>query len=386
MSGRVVLHIGAMKTGTSFVQSVLLKHAEQLEAAGAGYLGTFRQQMRSVQDALRSPGDLAAWHRLLGLVRDDCTNIISMEFLSFAKPPQIEALLEPLRGREVQVVLTARDQLRVLPAQWQSHTRNFGSASWGAYLREVCTSRRPARPGHAYRTYHRAQDLVEIVDRWAGAAGVHRFDVVTVPRPGAPREELWLRFCRALGLSVDDVQLASVTENPSIGYASCDVLRRLNEHLVEKPTGGVRQRLTPGARLSPGRAAAQRLPGYRSLIREIVDHGLAPLRNEETKPVLDRDAAHYAVARNREVVDLLARSGIGCVGSIDDDLPTELPAAGFPATVAPPPQEHVLRAAQAVWDHVALTTGARAGRPTGLDELTADAARMLLSRSAESGS
>ncbi|MDT4921616.1 MAG: hypothetical protein QOI15_2518, partial [Pseudonocardiales bacterium] len=31
MSGRVVLHIGAMKTGTSFVQSVLLKHAEQLE-------------------------------------------------------------------------------------------------------------------------------------------------------------------------------------------------------------------------------------------------------------------------------------------------------------------------------------------------------------------
>ena len=230
MTGRVVLHIGAMKTGTTFVQSVLGLHPEQLEAAGAEFTPKFSRQMHAVQEGLRGDGDFTSWQKMVAGAGTDRTSIISMEFLSFAGPKQVAAFLEPLRGRDVTVVLTVRDQMQALTAQWQSHTRNFGTASWEEYLREVCRAKPPRGGSAAYRTYHRAQDYAEILGRWVDRPEVSRLEVVTVPPPGAPHEELWLRFCRAAGIDVPDVSLAAVKDNPSIGYASCDVLRRVLRH------------------------------------------------------------------------------------------------------------------------------------------------------------
>jgi hypothetical protein len=375
MSGRIVLHIGAMKSGTSFIQSVLLKHPEQLAAAGAEFLGTFGQQMRVVQDGLKRPSDLSGWRELVGGARDDRTSIVSMEFLSFARPNQVAAFLEPLQGRDVQVVLTVRDQLHALPAQWQSHTRNYGAAGWGEYLRQVCVPERPQPPGLAYRTYHRAQDLVTIADRWATRPEVGHLAVVTVPRPGSPRDELWSRFSQAVGITVPDVCLGAVTDNASIGYASCDVLRQLNRHLFGLRPGAHRKRL---ATQQAPPAGDRELPGYRKLIRQVVQDALAPLRNDETRPVLDCDAAAYALARNRELRELTDGRKLDLVGSADD-LPVATALSEFPKTVTPPPSEHVLRAAEAVWDCLARATAATAERPAHLDVLLSDAAHMLRS-------
>ncbi|WP_121255286.1 hypothetical protein [Nocardioides ferulae] len=359
MSGRVVLHLGAMKTGTSFVQDVLGQHPEQLAAAGVEFLGGFGKQTRAVLDGLRRTGTedaLQRWRRLISGAPDDRTAVVSMEFLSFASPRQVAGFLEPLRGREVQVVLTVRDQLRVLPAQWQSYTRNFGTSSFADYLREV-REPRPRKPvGRAYRTYHRAQDIVEIVDRWVGRPEVARFDVVTVPPPGAPREELWERFCRAIEVTVPGIGLDAVHDNSSLGYASCDALRRVNVHLQD---------------VAPGR--------YRKVIRPVARETLAQLRNDESRPVLDQAAADYARARNREVREVLGQRGVGLVGDLGD-LPVDAPAEALSAEVVAPPAEEVLRAARAVWQHAARTArvaDTTLSAPQRLDEIVSDAARML---------
>jgi hypothetical protein len=378
MNGGVVLHIGAMKTGTSFVQSVLQEHPEQLAAAGAVFVRSFGEQMRAVQEGLRVDGDFTMWRKLVAKPRRHRTSIISMEFLSYAHQEHIEAFLEPLQGREVRVVLTVRDQLRTLPAQWQTHTRNFGTASWEAYLREVCRAKAPRHPTNAYRTYHRAQDYVEILERWSRHPGVSSVAVVTVPPTGAPHEELWHRFCRAAGIDVPGVCLDAVKDNPSIGYASCDALRRLNEDIFGTTDAEPSPTLLRLLRLrsGPSRDDAERMPGYRRQVRAVVRESLAPLRQHETRPVVDNAAAQWAVRRNREVGELVARSRVTLVGSLDD-LPTTASEADFPIQAAPPPADQLLRAARAMWNHLADASGRRGDPPDDLERLTSESAALL---------
>ena len=202
MAKRVVLHIGTMKSGTSFVQSALMENPESLEAAGARYLGeTFGRQAKAVRDVYqnpRRPERHQRWHALADEAHrfPGDVAVVSMEFLSFAREKQLRVLLDPFSGMDVEVVLTVRDQFRAIPAQWQTFTRNFGTDDWETYLRRIGVSGLRARGSQAAKTFHRAQDVVPILERWSSPESVRRVTVVTLPPPEAPREELWHRFCR----------------------------------------------------------------------------------------------------------------------------------------------------------------------------------------------
>jgi len=359
MDRRVVLHIGTMKTGTSFIQSVLGSNKAELAEAGVVFPGGFGVQARAVRDMLKLPKHPRRNRRRWGKLAEqahagDGTAIYSMEFLSFAGEEQVPELVAPFAGLDVRVVLTVRDQLRVLPAQWQTYTRNFGMDGWEDYLRHVQPTRLGSgRNTRAFKTFHRAQDVTTIMSRWS-VPGVSSIEVVTVPPSGAPREELWHRFCAAAGISGPEVSLEGVRDNESLGYASCDYLRRANAHLQE---------VVPRQ--------------YRKGMRPLASRVLVPLRSEETRPQLDLKAATYARARNAEVRELLTHGGHRLHGSLDD-LPVPEDLDGYPARLTPPPHEQVLRAARAVWDDAASRTGvAASSRPEDLDDLVADGTRLL---------
>src|SRR4051812_27308845 len=112
---RVVLHIGTMKSGTSFVQSALMETPAALEAGGVRYLGgTFGRQAKAVRDVSQSPSRRqrhARWRALADEAHtfDGETGVVSMEFLSFAEDKQLGVLLDPFAGVDVDVVLTVRD-------------------------------------------------------------------------------------------------------------------------------------------------------------------------------------------------------------------------------------------------------------------------------------
>jgi hypothetical protein len=357
---RVVLHIGTMKSGTSFVQSALMANTAALEAAGARYLGgTFGRQAKAVRDVYQSPRRPARhgrWRALADEARafEGSAGIISMEFLSFADEGRLRVLLEPFDGLEVEVVLTVRDQFHAIPAQWQTYTRNFGTDAWATYLRRIdASSWIRGSQSSAARSFRRSQDAVRMLERWSSDTRVARLTVVTVPPPDAPREELWRRFCRAMRVSVESADLDRTKENASLGYASCDFLRRLNVYL-----GDVRPRL------------------YRKGTRPLARGVLAPLRDSEGRPGLDRRGAELARDLNRRIRDAVGRGRYDAVGSLDD-LPVPDRVAA-PERVIPPPDGDVRRAALAARDHaVAALRTAPGPAPDTLDDLVAEAARLL---------
>jgi hypothetical protein len=365
MAGRVVLHIGAMKTGTSYLQSVLGSNQQALEDAGFTFLGgKFGIQARAVRDVLNLPKtpqkNKVKWAALAEEAQklDGRTGIVSMEFLSFAGPRHVRAFLQPLEGLDVELIVTVRDQLRVVPAQWQTYTRNFGTDDWETYLRRIEPSRLSRQQSRAFKTFHRAQDVLPALDRWEATGQIGTTHVMTVPGPGAPREELWHRFRAATGIPDVPVDTEGVHDNASLGYGSCDYLRRLNTHLLDVPARRYRK-------------------GIVALARSV----LVPRRPAEGRPELDLRAAKYARSLNDElrsgISDRLAGGDYRLWGRLED-LPVAADLSAFPRSAPVVPRDEVDGAARAAWSHLAAELGeVDRTAPAGLDAVVKDSAAML---------
>jgi hypothetical protein len=249
MAERVVLHVGAMKSGTSALQALLFANADPLRAQG--FLvpgGSFRGQVRAVQDVLGTDAasyveDVeGAWDSLVRQIGEwPGTAVVSMELLAGCKPHKAAHVVEQLAGTQVEVVLTVRDLNRNLPAMWQETLQNGKHWTWPQFLRGVRRARpdaddtEPVRPGlaaKAGRSFWRQQDVGRIVRTWTDVVGVDHLTLATVPHPGAPRSLLVQRFAEAVGFDLTGLREAP-SRNPSLGAASAQLLRRLNATLAE---------------------------------------------------------------------------------------------------------------------------------------------------------
>jgi hypothetical protein len=144
MSGNpapVFLHIGPMKTGTTFLQQVMAASKDEMAAAGYLFPGdTWARQVRGTRDVLgldqwdprMKAATAGAW---AGLVREilehpGTASVVSMEFLSFARRRGAARVVRSLAPADVHVVLTVRDALDTIPSLWQTAVHNGSAASW----------------------------------------------------------------------------------------------------------------------------------------------------------------------------------------------------------------------------------------------------------------
>jgi hypothetical protein len=305
----VVLHVGAMKTGTSFIQGVLTRNRDALADVGVLWPGeTWGDQVRAVGDVrrrLRTPrpevGD--RWDRLVDEVRawDGPLAVVSMEALAGAQQETVDTVVTSLRPSRVRVVLTLRDLGRTLPAQWQESVQNGHTWAYRDYLAEVLAPR--PRRSEAGRHFWGRQGWPEIVDRWGSAAD--ELHLVTVPSPGSRSTVLWERFCQASGLDPAACD-TDVRSNEAIGAASAELLRRLNRRAEER---GVARDDSVLKRV----LAKQVLAGHRSAEPSVV----LPREHEAAVSSLSSDLVAGLRERDRPLV-----------GDLDDLLPTFAPPAG----------------------------------------------------------
>jgi hypothetical protein len=305
MTPRLVLHVGTMKTGTTYLQGRLFANQDKL--AGLGVLlpgGSYPAQVFAARELGREP---ERWSRLADEMREHGgTSVVSTERLAPMRPVMVQKVRDLLDGIDVQVVVTARDLNRSIPALWQESVQNGRTWRFGEYLEGVQTW----RPGHragverpeAGRTFWRQLDLQRIVSTWCDAFGVDGVTVVTLPQPGAPRDLLWERFCSVVGIPHEGFQ-DSTTPNGSLGAASAMAVRRLNELLLEVDL--------PYPRGGPLRK--------RVLSKQV----LAGRRKDE--PSIGLDVAPWLGEQTRRIQDGLARLGVRVIGSTDELEPVAVP-------------------------------------------------------------
>ncbi|PVG82284.1 hypothetical protein DDE18_12365 [Nocardioides gansuensis] len=301
MSGRVLLHVGTPKTGTSYLQDVLFRNRAQLEPQGIRYAADrFDAHFLAALDLMRltwgglETQAVGAWDRLAASVREwDGTSIISHEILSTASPTQVARALESFGGAEVHLVLSVRDLVRQIPAEWQENVKHRSLVSYARFLEIIADPGRDTRIGS---WFWGAQEIPDILDRWGSSLPPSHVHVVTVPPPGAPRDELWRRFSRTFGLDGLDLDLTPERANPSLGVPETALLRLVNKRVVPI--------------VDP--------PDYRPLVRELLAHQTLSRRTDSARLGLPPEKHAWAQDLSRAWGEEITRRGYDVVGDVAD--------------------------------------------------------------------
>lgn len=315
MASRVVLHVGLMKSGTSYLQRRLDANRALLAERGVLLPGErWRDQMLAVSDVLGRKQQAGKadgrWQALLDqAAAHDGTVVVSMEFLGPATPDSIARVVGSLAPATVEVVVTLRDLGRTVPAMWQESLQNGGVVPWAEYVGQLAGARRPAR------AFWRQQGMGRIAGNWVAEVGPERVALVTVPPPGAEPGLLWERFCDAAGLEARDAAPCEPA-NTSLDAASAVLLRELNLRLRDDdlPTGEY-----------------HRLVKFGLGKRALAGRGGAPIGFEPSA---------WLVQRAGEIDERLRATGARVVGDLAELAPVAVPGID-PGTV---PVDERLRA------------------------------------------
>ncbi|MGZ4488153.1 MAG: hypothetical protein ACXVW1_09510 [Nocardioides sp.] len=315
MSGpkKVLVHVGAPKTGTSFVQDVLFQHRESLAREGVLYpADRFDAHFLAALDLMELPwGGLerqavGAWARLAEQVRDfDGTVVISHEILAKATPVQVRRALDSFGDTEVHVVLSARDLVRQVPAEWQENVKHRRVLPYGQFLDKITS---PERLGELASWFWGVQEVPDILDRWGAGLPPAHVHLVTVPKPGAPRDLLWRRFAQVFGLDADAFALETERANPSMGVPETALVRRINE------------------RVNDGVLANE---DYRQFVRELLTHRTLSRRADSPRLALPPEVRRWAVEVSETWISVLTERGYDVVGDLEDLRPDAVAAPFF---------------------------------------------------------
>ena len=359
----VYVHVGAPKTGTTYLQDRLALNAASLERHGvhfpvAGPDGQFRPALDLLEitwGGLQQDVD-GEWDALTERVRRASGRVIlSHEVLAAARPPQVQRAMAGLGGAEVHLVYSARDLARQVPAEWQEGVKHQRKVSFAGFLKQV----RNAERVDPDLWFWRVQSLPDVLHRWGAGLPPERVHLVTVPQPGAPHDLLWQRYCRAFGVDPAWAPQESTRANVSIGAAETVLLRKLNRRL---------------------RRAGFSSEDYRYWIREVVVHRTLAQRSGMTRVMLPPAAFPWAAEVAEEWVDWVRRSGIDVIGDVADLRPVA-PAEGTDwANPDRPRRADMLDAALDALVALALEAASRRDPLTQLSSRLGRAARRLLPR------
>jgi hypothetical protein len=304
MTRRVYLHVGTPKTGTSYLQHVLFHNRRLLHRHGITYPAPrFDAHFLAALDLMRMPwGGLEAqaigsWDTLAASVRrSQGSAIISHEILATASRLQIGRALESLGhgdDSEIHLVLSVRDLVRQIPAEWQENIKHRAALSYGAFIERI---QDPRREGRIPTWFWGVQEIPDILDRWGHDLPPEHVHVVTVPPPGGSPELLWKRFVEAFGLDGIDLQLDGERMNPSLGSAETTLIRRINRAANEE--------LEPAF--------------YRPLVRELLAHQTLSRRTRTPRLALPPGAYPWASGLEESwIAEIMAR-GYDVIGDLDD--------------------------------------------------------------------
>ncbi len=237
---RVVVHVGAPKSGTTFLQRTLWSQRGPLREAGVTCPGANQREMFDAAIEVRERFEFwgrdpealrGTWARLCQEARDfDGTTVMSHELLAAATAEQAARALAELDGLEVHLVYTARDLARQVMSEWQERVKNGSSDSFAEFQQVIS---KQLRDGNWTSLFWRNHHLLDVLDRWAVGVPPAQVHVVTAPSAGAAPSELWHRFGEAAGFDARRLLLPpdQRSSNESLGVVQIAALRRVNEAL-----------------------------------------------------------------------------------------------------------------------------------------------------------
>ena len=322
MASRVVLHVGAPKSGTTYLQSILFASADRL--AGHGVMipgkgvGDYARAARAVRNRKQGNGPaMQTWRAMLEQVRDhDGLAVLSGEWFCLTPADLVPRLLDQVAdlggADEVHVVHTTRALEAVVPAAWQETLKLGETWSLGEFTESLADD-------DAERWSWWALQADRVLARWSPPVPAERTHVVTVPQTRDDPESLLRRFAGACGFDPAWCDTGAVQPNESLGVEAAELMRRL----------------APALEARIDFDAAHWTDRYRWLRRYLGHELLVP--QPGSRIAMDPEAAAQVAARSDAMATALGEAGYDIIGALDD---LRTPAPGADGAAAPSGRRH----------------------------------------------
>lgn len=232
MTTRLNIHIGAEKSGSTYLQNILWANQERLRNAGVCVPGENQRvhfdigwdiQEKRQKDEHPPKYWVGSYRRALDeIAASGCHSaVITDERLARANRKHVAKALAEADSFDVHIVYVMRDLAGLLPSSWQEQVKNGRTFSFEEWLDR-------ARQHVDRDTFWRYHDLDDVIRRWSpdGSVPVH---VIALP-PSSSDDTLWSRFCQVLEVDAD-VEEPGEQANPSLGWAETELLRRVQAQM-----------------------------------------------------------------------------------------------------------------------------------------------------------
>ncbi|HEU4515529.1 MAG TPA: hypothetical protein VFR87_20650 [Nocardioidaceae bacterium] len=305
MADRVFLHIGAPKTGTTYLQAVLFSNRRTLRQQGIQVPGKNRYSHGAAALGVRAGKDaqqFRSWRRMARHVRrfGGHTSVISNEWFARANREQVADALAELDGVETHIVYTARDLLEQVPAAWQEALKSAITPSLNEFVASLDAPTGRWRWG--------VLDPFAALRRWGADLPPEQVHLITLPPKGNGPSPLWSRFAEVTGIDPGSCRTDVAQARESLGVEAARLLQLMGP--------GLREHVAP----EDGKEWA----GYNRWVERYLAHELlVPLGGKRI--ALDRRTARTIRRRSKESVHRLQQAGYDVVGDL-----SELTAAKVP--------------------------------------------------------
>lgn len=247
MRRRVFLHVGASKTGTTYLQGMCDANREALASAGLLFPSPLVDHFRFMRCVFGNQHGRSApraarlgFDRMVSAALEyEGSVLISNELLAAASPAQIDRIVRAFDGADIHLVYTVRDLARTLPAEWQQAVKGGSTISLDAFVAGVMerfgagaaeSDDVPPVVGesHVVEKFAFLHDVPAVMRRWDAHVPATSIHLVTLPPPGADHGLLWQRFCAAIRVDPHVAEIPARRRNESLGVVEAETMRRIN--------------------------------------------------------------------------------------------------------------------------------------------------------------
>lgn len=221
----VYLHVGPVKTGSTYLQDLLWANRRSLADQGVLHPCEHANEMwfatNDIQDGAFVQFDMPEAAGVWDRVRDralgfDGPSIMSHEVLGMSTDEHVATIAASLHPATLHVIVMARSLAALLPSLWQEKIKMVDpDIGWPEFVEEQHRSGAPWT------------DASLIVSRWLPYVPASRIHVVTVPPRGVDRGLLLQRFAAAIGVDTSGWEGGDAA-NASLDAVQSELIRRLN--------------------------------------------------------------------------------------------------------------------------------------------------------------
>ncbi len=237
------LHVGLMKTGTTYIQYILEKNRSYLMDNGWNYPGPRENQQFAFYNicgkdipwvtdrSVLNYGKIGA--KLVEISQERATNLImSSEALSSLDADGIGRLKARI-GLPDKVIFTIRSLPRIFPSSWQQILKSGAAIRLDKYFADTLNEVNAEPLAGFWRSYA----FGRIIQLWKTVLDVE-VNVVIVPQSSARPDEFWSRFRSASGVpDVPEKHVPSQSSNASLSIELAELMYLFNRDFC--PTRGL---------------------------------------------------------------------------------------------------------------------------------------------------